>query len=90
MGSPVSVVIAEIVMQEITIKTFSQDNNFMFWINYVADIISCILNDIISCILNDNLKESLDLINFINANIQFTSLVEKNIVISFLDLEKMK
>ena len=69
-------------MQEIKIKTFSQDNNFMFWINYVADIISRILND--------NLKESLDLINFINANIQFTSLVEKNIVISFLDLEKMK
>ena len=31
MGSPVSVVIAEIVMHEIERKIFRQENNFMFW-----------------------------------------------------------
>ena len=41
MGSPVSVVIAEIVMEEIERKILCLPNNFMFWYHYVDDITLC-------------------------------------------------
>jgi hypothetical protein len=42
MGSPVSVVIAEIVMQEIERRLFEKEDRFLFWYRYVDDVISCI------------------------------------------------
>ena len=70
MGSPVSFVIAEIVMQEIERKILCLPNNFMFWYHYV--------DDIISCIPRNKLNESLDLINSVDCDIQFTLEVENN------------
>ena len=59
MGSPVSVVIAEIVMQnmEQSIIPMIQDK-MIFWYRYVDDIIACLKNDAIdtslSIIININ------------------------------------
>ena len=59
MGSPVSVVIAEIVMQTIENQIFDRSsNNHLFWYRYV--------DDIISCVPKVKLPETLQLINSIN------------------------
>ena len=44
MGSPVSVVVAEIVMQEIERRIFNglDQDLFLFWFRYVDDVISCV------------------------------------------------
>ena len=80
MGSPVSVVIAEIVMQNIekSIIPMIQDN-MLFWYRYVDDVIACLKKDAI-----DN---TLIMINNINNSIQFTVEREENSSINFLDLK---
>ena len=44
MGSPVSVVVAEIVMQEIERRIFNKldQDLFLFWFRYVDDVIFCV------------------------------------------------
>ena len=63
MGSPVSVVIAEIVMQHIETNILSQNDNiiFLFWFRYV--------DDILACILKIQEEQSLNFVNSINANV---------------------
>ena len=51
MGSPSSVVIAEIVMQNIE-KSIFQSINHLFWFRYVDDIIACVSNILIACVRN--------------------------------------
>jgi hypothetical protein len=68
MGSPVSVVIAEIVMQEMERKIFEIENRFLFWYRYV--------DDVISCIPKDALQEVITSINSLEDNIQFTAEVQ--------------
>ena len=79
MGSPVSVVLAEMMMQKIEDQI---ENHSFFtpklWRRYVDDII---------CILPKEQVESyLIHINSINSNIQFTVEKEENNTLPFLDL----
>ena len=80
MGSPMSVVIAEIVMQNIekSIMNLISDR-IVFWYRYVDDIIACIRTDVISDTLNK--------INSVNENIQFTMEMEENSILNYLDLK---
>ena len=83
MGSPVSVVLAEIVMQAIEHSIIPDINNaILFWYRYVDDIITCIKSDEI-----DNV---LDKINSTNNDIKFTKECEINNSINFLDLKITK
>ena len=80
MGSPASVVIAEIVMQRIEQLIMPLiENQIMFWYRYVDDVITCVKIDHISSIL--------DKINSVNNNIQFTMEEEENSVLNYLDLK---
>ena len=81
MCSLVSDVIAVIVMREIERK-ISQNNNYMFWF-HVDDIIFQIFP-------NNKIWEIVIFDKFHRCEIQFTSEVENNNVISFLDLVIMK
>ena len=76
MGSPSSVVIAEIVMQNIE-KSIFQSINHLFWFRYVDDIIACAFKDSVDDILMT--------INSINDSIQFTKETEVNSTINYLD-----
>ena len=83
MGSPVSVVLAEIVMQKIEQLVIPIIcDHIMFWYRYVDDVLACIkieeVENILSCV------------NSINNHIQFTAEKEENNSISFLDLKIMK
>ena len=79
MGSPVSVVIAEIVMQHIENLILSNDSFvFQFWFRYV--------DDIFACLEKNKIEENLNFINSINHNIQFTVEKEVNNEINFLDI----
>jgi hypothetical protein len=66
MGSPVSVVAAEIVMQEMEHRIFNgQDQDlFLFWFRYVDDVISCVPENRLPDILNE--------INSADTNIKLT------------------
>ena len=64
MGSPVSVAIAEIVVQSIEKEILNQNNAFQFWYHYV--------DDIISSIPRNEADHVLDRLNNINGDIQFT------------------
>ena len=79
MGSPASVVIAQIVMQNIERQINDKTTEFLFWYRFV--------DDVLTCILYDKHDPSLNTINSINDNIQFTSEIEKNSHISFLYLD---
>ena len=78
MGSPVSVVVAEIVMQNIegqTLATYTR--TVPLWLRYVDDTFTAVYKDGI-----DDFHEHL---NWQNADIQFTREIEENGKISFLD-----
>ena len=78
MGSPVSVVVAEIVMQNIeeqALATYSKTHPL--WLRYVDDTITAVHENKI-----DELHEHL---NEQNTNIQFTKEIEENGKIPFLD-----
>ena len=74
MGSPSSVVIAEIAMQNIE-KPIFQSINHLFWFRYVDDIIACVSKDSVDDILMT--------INSINDSIQFTKETEVNNTINY-------
>ena len=83
MGSPVSVVIAEIVMQSIEKLIIPQIQGFtLFWYRYVDDVLACVKKEEVPCVLN--------IINSVNSSIQFTTEEEHENVISFLDLKLIK
>ena len=78
MGSPVSVVVSEIVMQNIEKKalaTFRQQ--LPFWLRYV--------DDTITALPTDDINEFHDHLNKQNTHIQFTKEIEENGAIPFLD-----
>ena len=78
MGSPVSVVVAEIVMQNIeeqVTETYSE--TLSLWLRYVDDTITAVHENKI-----DEFHEHL---NEQNTNIQFTKEIEENGKIPFLD-----
>ena len=77
MGSPSSVVIAEIVMQIIE-KSIFQSINHLFWFWYVYNIIARVSKDSVDDILMT--------INSINDSIQFTKDTEVNSTINYLDM----
>ena len=80
MGSPASVVIAEIVMQKIEEQIMPLIQNFsLFWYRYV--------DDVITCMDKDEIQNALSAINSINSNIQFTIEMEQNACLNFLDLK---
>ena len=78
MGSPVSVIVAEIVMQNIeqtALTTYKQQ--LPFWFRYVDDTITALPTDDIQT-LHDHLNKQ-------NLHIQFTKEIEENGSIPFLD-----
>ena len=82
MGSPVSVVVANIVMEHIEDTALNMSPvPTIFWKRYV--------DDVLTAIPADRVDEMLAHINSINHNIQFTLEREKEHVISFLDVKLM-
>ena len=78
MGSPVSVVVAEIVMQNIEEQALATyKRNLPLWLRYVDDTFTAVHKDEI-----DDFHEHL---NRQNADIQFTKEIEENGKIPFLD-----
>ena len=83
MGSPVSVVIAEIVMQKLEeIIMLKVGNLVEFWYRYVDDIITCVKEDQVEYVLRE--------INSIKSDLQFTLEREADNIINFLDLKIIK
>lgn len=83
MGNPLSPLLAEIFMDNIE-NIIYQNNNFskqfLYWHRYVDDILVCFLGT------NRQLNTVLEYINKIHPNITFTSELEINNSINFLDL----
>ena len=78
MGSPVSVVVAEIVMQSIEERALATyQRTLPFWFRYVDEAITALQQDDIERFHNH--------INEQNCDIQFTKEIEENGTISFLD-----
>ena len=78
MGSPVSVVVAEIVMQNIEEKALATYSETLpLWLRYV--------NDTITAVHKNKINEFYEHLNKQNASIQFTKEIEENGKISFLD-----
>ena len=78
MGSPVSVVVAKIVMQNIeeqTLATYSE--TLPLWLRYV--------DDTITAVHENNIDEFHEHLNEQNTDIQFTKEIEENGKILFLD-----
>ena len=79
MGSPVSVVVANIVMEHIEDLVLSMSPvPIVFWKRYVDDVLTAVPVDQVHGMLAH--------INSINQNIQFTSEREQGHVIPFLDV----
>ena len=80
MGSPISVVIAEIVMQKIE-KAILENSPYAInlWKRYVDDVLAIIPENNQDLILN--------YINSINPSIQFTLELERNQTLPYLDIE---
>ena len=77
MGSPVSVVVAEIVMQRLEVKALATYPDRSFWYRYVDDILTSLKK-----------SEKIDFINHLNRqnpSIQFTMEPEEDGTIAFLD-----
>lgn len=71
MGSPISVVVAELVMQKIEKSIFqNSSSNIVLWKRYVDDVLAIVPRNQTSDILN--------FINSIHPNIQFTVEEEAN------------
>ena len=79
MGSPASVVIAEITLQHIEQIILDRCNSILFWFHYVDDIIASIPQNQFDTIFNN--------INSANPNIQFTAEQETDGCINFLDMK---
>ena len=78
MGSPVSVVIAEIVMQHVEERALATCRQTIpLWLRYVDDTFTAIHKDEIDA-FHDHLNEQ-------NADIQFTKEIEENGKLPFLD-----
>ena len=78
MGSPVSVVVAEIVMQNIEERTLTTCRQTIpLWLRYV--------DDTFTAVHKDEIDEFHDHLNEQNADIQFTREVEENGKLPFLD-----
>ena len=80
MGSSISIILAEAVLQFIESRIFEETSlGIVFWKRYVDDVIAII----------PKAKEVniLDFINSIDLNIQFTSETEQNSKLAYLDLE---
>jgi len=78
MGSPVSVVVAEIVMQHVEESTLATcQQTILLWLRYVDDTFTVVHKDEINN-FHDHLNEQ-------NANIQFTKEIEENGKLPFLD-----
>ena len=78
MGFPVSVVVAEIVMQNIEEKALATYSETLpLWLRYV--------NDTITAVHKNKIDEFYEHLNKQNASIQFTKEIEENGKISFLD-----
>ena len=78
MGSPVSVVVAEIVMQHIEKRALATyDQTLHFWFRYVDDTIAILQTDNID-VFHEQLNQQ-------NSDIQFTRELEENGKIPFLD-----
>ena len=83
MGSPVSVVIAEILMQNIEEIIVSKlDNSFKFWFRYA--------DDIITCVQTINAETIFQKINAIHTDIHFSLEREENKIVNFLDIKSMR
>lgn len=82
MGSPLSPLMAELFMEEIEKTIFESplSQKIFFWYRYVDDILICYSGNI------QEIQETLTFINNIHPNISFTSEVEQNNQINFLDL----
>ena len=79
MGSPISVVAAELTMQEIERKIFEQAPcDIKLWRRFV--------DDTIVVIPKNSVGQFQDFINSINSNIQFTSEIEQDGTLNFLDI----
>ena len=79
MGSPVSIVVAEIVMQNIeeqALATYSE--KLPLWLRYVDDSITAAVHE-------NKIDEFHEHLNEQNTNIQFTKEIEENGKIPFLD-----
>ena len=80
MGSSISIILAEAVLQFIESRIFEETSlGIVFWKRYVDDVIA-----IIPKAKEENI---LDFINSIDLNIQFTSETEQNSKLAYLDLE---
>ena len=78
MGSPVSVVVAEIVMQNIEEQALATNSETLpFWLCYV--------DDTITAVHESKIDEFHEHWNKWNTNIQFTKEIEENGTIPFLD-----
>ena len=78
MGSPVSVVVAEIVMQHVEERALATCRQTIpLWLRYVDDTFTAIHKDEIHA-FHDHLNEQ-------NADIQFTKIIEENGKLPFLD-----
>ena len=78
MGSPISPVIANIVMEELETVSLSKVHfNLIFYKRYV--------DDIITCLRLEDLQILLDTFNSFHARLQFTHEIEKDSCLSFLD-----
>ena len=74
MGSPLEPVLASIFMVELENLIVPVTSEISFWYRYV--------DDVIACINIDKITETLQKINSINRNIQFTMEQEKNSILA--------
>ena len=70
MGSPVSVVVAEIVMQDVEERSLATCRTIPLWLRYVDDTFTALHKDEIDD-FHDHLNEQ-------NTEIQFTKEIEEN------------
>ena len=83
MGSPISVVIAEIVMQKLEEDIFNNSPcNIFCWKRYVDDCFAIIPTDFV--------ERFLPYINSINGNLQFTNEIEDNGTLCYLDVKILR
>ena len=79
MGSPISVVLAEIVMQKFELTLNELNLNFCtLLLRFVDDIFAIIKSDILEDFFNN--------INSLNSHLKFTKEVEQNNCLPFLDV----
>ena len=83
MGSPISVVLAELTMQKIEKSILTNPpSQPLIWKRY--------LDDIITVLPRNSTEEFLNFINSINSDIKFTVETENNNKLPYLDLEIVK